>query len=68
MKQFLLVYLIALPSILLAQPTLTFDPADGETDVPVGNNLTSDSDDPLETVAGVDLDDDNVDALITLLD
>ena len=68
MKHFLFVYLLALPSMLLAQPTLTFNPANGATDVPVGNTLTIQSDQALSTTSGVNLDDTNVDAFITLVD
>lgn len=68
MKQFLLVYLIALPSLLLAQPTLTFSPANGAADVPIADPLTITSNEGLKTTAGVNLDNNNVDALISLVD
>ena len=45
-----------------------FNPANGATDVPVGNTLTIQSDQALSTTSGVNLDDTNVDAFITLVD
>ena len=68
MKHFLFVYLLALPSMLLAQPTLTFNPATGATNVPVGTTLTISSDDPLNTTSGNPLTDADLAGLITLQD
>ena len=68
MKKLLLLAFIALPTLLLAQPTLTFTPVDGATNVSTTNNLTINSTEGLRTAAGVNLDNTNVDALISLVD
>lgn len=68
MKQFLLVGLFALPSFLLAQPTLTFNLTDGETDVPVDQVIIINSDENLETTNGDPLSASNVVALISFTD
>lgn len=68
MKQFLLIIIIALPSLMLAQPTLTFSPINGATNVSTIVIPTIGSNEGLKTTAGVNLDDDNVDDLITLVD
>ena len=68
MKQLLLFALFAIPTLLLAQPTLTFSPADGATDVSTTSDLTITSNQGLKLTDGTNLDDDNVDALISLVD
>ncbi len=68
MKQFLLITVLALPTFLLAQPTLTFNPADGATGVSVSNNLTITSDVNILNADGSAITDTNVDNLITLED
>lgn len=67
MRHLLLFALIAVPAVIWAQPMLTFNPADGATNVSTTGNLTITSNEALNTTAGVNLDDDNVDALVTLL-
>ncbi|HEU5147923.1 MAG TPA: hypothetical protein VFT90_14455, partial [Chryseosolibacter sp.] len=68
MKTFLLFAFIALPTFLLAQPTLTFNPADGATGVSTTNNLIINSNEKLKTTVGDNVDNTNVESLITLVD
>lgn len=69
MKQFLLITLIALPSLLLAQPTLTFTPLNGATNVSTTADLIIDSDEALKLTDGTtNLTSTNVDALIDLIE
>lgn len=49
-------------------PTVTFDPADGASDVDVGANITLTFDEAVRNLDDSDLTDSNVDALITLKD
>ncbi|MEO5599752.1 MAG: cytochrome b N-terminal domain-containing protein, partial [Cyclobacteriaceae bacterium] len=68
MKQFLLLIFIALPTFLLAQPTLTFNPANGASGVSVTGNLTITANEAMEHIGGSDIDDTSVDGLISLMD
>ena len=69
MKRFLLFAFIALPTFVLAQaPTLTFTPSNGATNVSTTAALLIDSDQAIRRTDDVDLDNTNVDALITLVD
>src|SRR5687768_12452976 len=68
MKQFLLITLIALPSFLFAQPTITFNPANGATNVSLTVNLIISSTEGLNLTDGTNLNDTNVDGRIILVD
>ena len=68
MKRFLLFIFIALPTFLWAQPALIFTPADGATNISTAATLIIDSDQALRRIDDSNLDDANVDALITLVD
>src|SRR5687767_5707479 len=68
MKRFLLFTFIALPTFLLAQPTLTFTPANGATNVSTATNLVIDSNEGLRKADGTSIDPTNVATLITLQD
>lgn len=68
MKKFLLVSLVAFPSLLLAQPTLTFTPVNGATNVSTTADIIIDSDEALLNQDGSAIDNTNVGNLITLTD
>jgi len=68
MKKFLLFILIALPAFAWAQPTLTFTPADGATNVSTTGVLSIQSSAGLKNTDASAITDSNVDALITLID
>ena len=68
MKRFLLLAFIALPTFLLAQPTLTFTPANGATNVSTTANLVVDSNERLKNNGGGDINSTNVSAYISLVD
>ena len=62
MKKFLLSAFILLPALALAQPSLTFTPSNGATNVSTTDDLLIVSDEALNLLDGTDLSDSNVDA------
>lgn len=68
MKKFLLIALITLPALALAQPTLTFTPLDGATNVSTTSNLLIKASEGIKQIGGGTLDNTNIDDLITIVD
>src|SRR5688500_18870861 len=66
MKQFLLFMVVAFPMLVLAQPTLTFTPANGATTVSLTNDLTISASEGLKHIGGGTIDNASIDGLITL--
>src|SRR5690606_25108891 len=66
MKQLLLILIIGLPSLALAQPSLTFNPANGAVNVSTTDDLIITSDKALNLTNGDDLTDGNAASFVDL--
>lgn len=68
MKRFLLILSVALPSLAFAQPAITFNPADGATNVSTTGDLLIESDVAMLNTDASPIDATNVENLVQLLD